>query len=98
VPGFDHCSRIRQQRCGEPLTRIKQGGRQNARQIMRAKECTMKTIVAAFLAMSVLAGLAGQASAASVPEPNTTLNIAAAEYDFPDFGSQHWWDLQQDRG
>jgi len=61
----------------------------------------MKTIVAALLALAIAGGLAGQASAAagtSTLGPSATLSVASAEHDYPDFGSQQWWQLQQDMG
>jgi hypothetical protein len=64
----------------------------------------MKTILAALLAMAIVGGLAGQASAAaSTSTPGTAgsaapFSLAEAEYDFPAFGTQQWWQLQEDRG
>jgi hypothetical protein len=43
---------------------------------------TMKTILSALLALSVLAGVAATSA-------------KAAEADYPKFGSQGWWDQQQ---
>lgn len=58
----------------------------------------MKIILTTLLAMSALAAVAGQAGAASKPAHEASLNVAAAEYDFPPFGSEQWWELQGDRG
>jgi hypothetical protein len=61
----------------------------------------MKTILAAFLGVALLAGLASQGSAAtrqlSTPH-NVPLSVAAADYDNPGFGTRQWWELQEDRG
>jgi hypothetical protein len=61
----------------------------------------MKTILATLLGISVMAGLATQSSAvSSLPAaPHSAIvNVAAADYDNPGFGSQRWWDQQGDRG
>jgi hypothetical protein len=57
----------------------------------------MKTILAALLALSFLGGLAGLAGASTRSAP-ATVNLASAEYDFPDFGTQPWWQQHQDMG
>jgi hypothetical protein len=61
----------------------------------------MKTILATLLGISVMAGLATQSSAAtSLPaDPhNAIVNLAAADYDDPAFGSPGWWEQEEDRG
>jgi hypothetical protein len=56
----------------------------------------MKTILATLLAMSVVGGLAGLAVAADSGMRGP--RVATTEYDFPDFGSQPWWQLHDDQG
>lgn len=60
----------------------------------------MKAILAAFLGISLMAGLASQSSAATSPLPaphSAAVNVAAADYDNPPFGTQQWWTQQEDR-
>lgn len=61
----------------------------------------MKTILATLLGISLMAGLATQSRAASrlpAAPHNAIVNVAADDYDDPGIGTQHWWDLQGDRG
>jgi hypothetical protein len=61
----------------------------------------MKTILAVFLGISAMAGLASQSSAATsqpAAPHNATVNVAAADYDDPGFGTQRWWGQEGDRG
>jgi hypothetical protein len=61
----------------------------------------MKTIMATLLGIALLAGFAGQSSAAS-STASTPSRVAAiggpSDYDSPAFGTQQWWDLHDDQG
>jgi hypothetical protein len=66
----------------------------------------MKPMFASLLATSLLAGLIGEASAAKTEPGYNASSLAARhrparkygrEYDFPRFGSERWWELQEDR-
>jgi hypothetical protein len=59
----------------------------------------MKTVLAGLLGLSLMTGIASQASAATRPALQTAnVHVAAADYDDPDFGSEPWWDEEEDRG
>jgi hypothetical protein len=61
----------------------------------------MKAFLATLISMALFAGVAGQVSAATAAPAQTGKVISVAyadEHDFPSFGSQQWWQQQQDRG
>jgi hypothetical protein len=64
-------------------------------------EHIMKTILAALLGIPLIAGLASHAGAADSTQPVASaaiVNVAAADYDDPPFGSPRWWQQEGDRG
>jgi hypothetical protein len=71
-----------------------------SQQMKRAS--TMRTILATtLLGASLMTALATQSGAAdNLPANphNAIVNVAAADYDDPAFGSPRWWEQQEDRG
>jgi hypothetical protein len=62
----------------------------------------MRAISVTCLAMLLVAALAGQGSAANYAkghwDQTASYTKVAAEPDYPPFGSEGWWDEEEDRG
>jgi hypothetical protein len=97
-----NCGKIREaaRRCAPKSPSRHQPASAEAGREQKGTE-TMKTILAAFIAMAIVGGLAGQASAAASTGNRgsaASFTVAEADYDSPAFGTQQWWQLQEDRG